>query len=63
MLKILEITESTTRFGKGEVGVSSDSRARRDGRCKFDKSEIGNSEIDSNEVKNNKVIKKSQKIL
>ena len=56
ILKISESIESLTRLGKGRVGNSGDSKARRD------RSELDESEVDSGKVGNNEVGKKVQKL-
>ena len=60
-MKILGSTKSKTQPGKGRVKIGSDSKARRDGRYKFDRSKIGGNKIDSGEGRNDEVGKKSQK--
>ena len=59
MLKILENTESITQLEKGGIGVSGDSRARRDSRYKFDRNKVDGGK--GGDSKNNEVGKKSQK--
>ena len=49
MLKTSGSTESSTRPGKGEVGVGSDSRAGRDG-SKLDRSEVDSGEVGDDEI-------------
>ena len=53
--------ESSTRPGKGEVGVGDDSRAGHDG-SKLDGSELDGSEIDGSEVGDDEVGKKVQNL-
>ena len=64
ILKISESTESTTQPEKGVIGISDDSRARRnrnklDG-SELDRSEINNSEFDGGKV-DDEIGKKGQK--
>ena len=47
--------------GESGVGIGIDSRIGRNNRCKFDESEIGDGEIDSSKVGENKIGKKGQK--
>ena len=56
MLKTSGSTESSTRPGKGEVGVGGDSRAGRDG------SELDGSKVDGGEVGDDEVGKKVQNL-
>ena len=56
MLKILGSTESITQIGEGEVGISDDSKAGCNGKCKF------GSEVDDSGVKDDEVRKKDQKL-
>ena len=61
ILKTLKTTEFTIRSGKCRVGISSDSRARYNCRCKLGESEIDDSKVDNGEVRNDKVGPKDQK--
>ena len=56
MLKNSKNIESKTQLGKGRVGFGDSSRARRDG------SELDRSRIDADEVRDDKVGKKVQKL-
>ena len=49
MLKISGSTESSTRSGKGEVGVGGDSRAERD-RSEFDRSKVDSGKVGDDEI-------------
>ena len=60
MLKISEITESTTQLGKGVVGVDADSRVGHNGN-ELNRNEIDNSEVDGNKI-DDETGKKCQKI-
>ena len=56
MLKALENIESTIQPEKIKIEVDGDNRARRDGKCKFDRNKI-----DGGKSRDDKVGKKSQK--
>ena len=64
MLKTLKSFESTTQLGKSAVGIGGDSKAKCDGKCKFNGNKIGGGEVDGSEGrynKDDKVKKKGQK--
>ena len=62
MLKTSESTESTTQPEKYEVRISGDNRAKCDSRCELNSSEIGGGEVDGNELRDDKIKKKDQKM-
>ena len=64
MLKISGSIKSLVRLGEGGVEVNSFvNKARCDGKCMLNRSKIGVSKIDSDEIEDNKSGKKVQKCL
>ena len=57
MLKTYKSNESITRPGEGKVGVSGNSRARRNG-SKLDRSKLDGDELDGGKVEDDEVKKK-----
>ena len=62
MLKISKNTKSMIQPEENGVRVGGDSRAGRDDRYEFSKSELDGSEVDGNEVRDDEVEKKDQKM-
>ena len=61
MLKISKNIESTTQLGKDRVEVDDNNKAKRDGKCKFDKIRVNNNE--GGDKKDDEIGKKGQKCL
>ena len=61
-MKILGSTKFLARPGESRVGVgTNNSRAKGDGKCKFDRNKIGTNKVDGGKVRDNEVGKKVQK--
>ena len=62
MLKTSRNTKSTIQLKKDRARVGSNSRAKCNGKCKLDDSEVDDNEVDGIEIADNEIGKKDQKM-